>query len=377
MSARRRIFLAHAREDKPRVRKLYADLKARGFDPWLDEVDLMPGQIWKTEIPNAIRYAEMFLACLSRQSIEKRGYVQREFRQALSAFAERPPGSIYVIPVRLDDCDVPDLDIPDLELNLRDIQWVDLWQEGGLARLVAAIEHALGERIESLPEPGTELRDAPWCPELVVVPAGAFMMSSTEPERRWAIGQGAKREWVDWEKPQHRVVIPERFAVGKYAVTRGQFARFVEATGHDMSGGCWIWTEDKWEQSPTADWCAPGFEQTDDHPAVGVSWDDAKAYVEWLGRETGSRIACCPRRSGSMRAGRGRRPATRGAMSRRRRSRPTSAETRVGPLRSARTRRTPWAVRHAWQRRRVGRGLLERELCRRPERRQRLDHGRL
>jgi formylglycine-generating enzyme required for sulfatase activity len=287
MSTRRRIFLAHAREDKPQVRKLYADLKARRLDPWLDEVDLMPGQIWKTEIPNAIRHAEMFLACLSRQSIEKRGYVQREFRQALSAFAERPPGSIYLIPVRLDECDVPDLEIPDLDLNLRDIQWVDLWQEGGLARLVAAIEHALGERIESLPEPGTELRDAPWCPELVVVPAGAFMMGSTEPERRWAIDQGAEREWVDWEKPQHRVVIPERFAVGKHAVTRGQFARFVEATGHDMSGGCRIWTGDKWEQSPTADWCAPGFAQTDDHPVVGVSWEDATAYVEWLGGETG------------------------------------------------------------------------------------------
>jgi formylglycine-generating enzyme required for sulfatase activity len=287
MSARRRIFLAHAHEDKAQVRKLYADLKARGFDPWLDEIDLMPGQIWKTEIPNAIRHAEMFLACLSRRSIEKRGYVQREFRQALSAFAERPAGSIYLIPVRLDDCEVPDLEIPDLELNLRDIQWVDLWQEGGLERLVAAINRALGERMQNLPEPATVLRDAPWCPELVVVPAGAFMMGSTEPERRWAIAQGAMREFVDQEKPQHRVAIPEPFAVGRHPVTRSQFATFVEATGHDMSGGCWIWTGEKVEQSATADWCAPGFEQTDEHPVVGVSWEDATAYVEWLSRETG------------------------------------------------------------------------------------------
>jgi hypothetical protein len=57
MSAGRRIFLAHAREDKGQVRELYADLKARGLDPWRDEVDLMPGQIWKEETPKAIRQA--------------------------------------------------------------------------------------------------------------------------------------------------------------------------------------------------------------------------------------------------------------------------------------------------------------------------------
>jgi formylglycine-generating enzyme required for sulfatase activity len=113
------------------------------------------------------------------------------------------------------------------------------------------------------------------------------MMGSTEPERRWAMGQGAERALVDREKPQHRVAIPEPFAVGKHPVTRGQFAAFIDATAHDMSGGCWMWTGDKSEQSPTADWCSPGFEQTDHHPVVGVSWEDAKAYVEWLGRETG------------------------------------------------------------------------------------------
>jgi formylglycine-generating enzyme required for sulfatase activity len=287
MTTRRRIFLAHAREDKAQVRKLYDELKVRGFDPWLDVVDLMPGQIWKTEIPKAIREAEIFLACLSTRSVEKRGYVHREFRLALSAFAERPPGSIYLIPVRLDDCGVPELEIPDQALSFQDIQWVDLWEEGGFDRLVNALEHSLGERTQNLPDAGTVLRDTPWCPELVVIPRGEFMMGSTEPERRWAIEHGSQREWVDWEKPQHRVALPEPFAVGKHPVTRGQFASFVEATAHDMSGGCWIWTGRKFEKSSTADWCAPGFAQTDHHPVVGVSWDDAKAYVEWLGTETG------------------------------------------------------------------------------------------
>ncbi|MGB7946524.1 MAG: toll/interleukin-1 receptor domain-containing protein, partial [Candidatus Binatia bacterium] len=68
MSTKNRIFLAHASEDKPAVRKLYADLKHHGFDPWLDEIDLLPGQVWKNEIPKAIADAAIFLACISAQS---------------------------------------------------------------------------------------------------------------------------------------------------------------------------------------------------------------------------------------------------------------------------------------------------------------------
>jgi hypothetical protein len=153
-AAPRRIFLAHAHDDKLEVRKLYTELKARGFDPWLDEVDLMPGQIWKVEIRKAIRQAAVFLACLSSRSVEKVGYVQNEFRLALSEFGKRPPGSIFLVPVRLDKCDVPDLQIPDFGLSLQDIQWVDLWQEGGFDRLVGAIEHAFDAA--ALPKPSQE-----------------------------------------------------------------------------------------------------------------------------------------------------------------------------------------------------------------------------
>jgi formylglycine-generating enzyme required for sulfatase activity len=133
------------------------------------------------------------------------------------------------------------------------------------------------------------LRDVnePWCPELVIVPPGRFMMGSTKPEHRWAMEQGVAWEWVDPEKPQHRVVIPRPFAIGKHNVIRGQFAAFVEATAHDMSGGCGIYTGSHWEKSSSADWCSPGFEQTNQHPVVCVSWEDVKAYVEWLGKETG------------------------------------------------------------------------------------------
>jgi two-component system cell cycle response regulator CtrA len=139
----RRIFLAHAREDKERVRQLYATLKASGFDPWLDEVDLLPGQNWKAEIERAIRDAGVFLACLSCISVAKEGYVQTEFRTALSVYSERPPGSIYLIPLKLDECEVPDMQIPQRGITMRDIHYVELWEESGTERLTEAIKHGL------------------------------------------------------------------------------------------------------------------------------------------------------------------------------------------------------------------------------------------
>jgi hypothetical protein len=144
MTAEGQIFLAHAHEDQALVQELYEWLKARGFNPWLDKFDLIGGQLWKTEIPKAIREAAVVLACLSARSVEKKGYYQNEFRLALAEFAKRPPGSIYLIPVRLDDCEVPDLEIPDLGISLRDIHRIDLWEKGrGLEQLLRALRSAL------------------------------------------------------------------------------------------------------------------------------------------------------------------------------------------------------------------------------------------
>ncbi len=143
MDKQLQIFLAHASEDKKLVRELYLRLKSHGFKPWLDEIDLIPGQNWQIEIPKAIRESDIFLACLSKRSVQKHGYVQREYRLALSSYAEKPPGSIYLIPVKLDDCEMPDLQIPELGVKLRDIQWIELWQQHGLERLINAIKYSL------------------------------------------------------------------------------------------------------------------------------------------------------------------------------------------------------------------------------------------
>ena len=119
-------------------------------------------------------------------------------------------------------------------------------------------------------------------PEMVVVPPGRFMMGSPkdEPQREsWKAGT---------ESPQHEVTIPKPFAIGRCAVTRGQFGAFVTATGHKMEGGARVWTGKEWKDDPSKSWRDPGFAQDDSHPVVCVNWEDAKAYAAWLSQASGA-----------------------------------------------------------------------------------------
>ena len=133
--------------------------------------------------------------------------------------------------------------------------------------------------------PGTVFRDCALCPELVVVPAGEFMMGSNPQD------DGSRVE----ERPQHRVTVGS-FALGRYEVTRGEYAAFVEATSHATDGGCFTMLVEpntrgpgswRWVRDDQASWLVPGFLQAASHPAVCVSWLDAQAYVEWLSAEGG------------------------------------------------------------------------------------------
>ena len=121
-------------------------------------------------------------------------------------------------------------------------------------------------------EPGEPFQ----APEMVTVRAGSYMMGSPDSE--------AGR--LDNEGPVHRVTIAYSFAVGKYEVTRGEFARFVSETGYEVADNrCWLEPTTGW--SIEHSWRNPGFTQTDDHPVVCVTWFDAKAYIEWLSEKTG------------------------------------------------------------------------------------------
>ena len=104
-SRRLKVFLCHASQDKPAVRELYKRLAAeKWIDPWLDEENLLPGQDFDLEIYKAARDSDSIIICLSKVSVAKEGYVNKEIRRALDAADEKPEGAIYIIPLRLDDC---------------------------------------------------------------------------------------------------------------------------------------------------------------------------------------------------------------------------------------------------------------------------------
>ncbi|HLA08317.1 MAG TPA: toll/interleukin-1 receptor domain-containing protein, partial [Anaerolineales bacterium] len=113
-----RVFLCHASNDKPIVRELYQKLRAEDWiQPWLDEEKLSLGQHWATGIEEALDSSDIVIIFLSKNSVQKEGFIQRELNYAWELSLEKPRHVIFLIPFRLDDCEVP--------RYLRSRQWGD------------------------------------------------------------------------------------------------------------------------------------------------------------------------------------------------------------------------------------------------------------
>ena len=136
--------------------------------------------------------------------------------------------------------------------------------------------------------------------KLTLVPSGEFKMGSGESAEATAAffnktyGEDLLRaDLFKDEHPQHRVRITKPFYLGTYHVTRGQFRQFVADTAYKTDAekgekpGAWGWDPDKKEFGFNAkySWRNAGFEQTDEHPVVNVSWNDAVAFCKWLSKK--------------------------------------------------------------------------------------------
>ena len=113
---------------------------------------------------------------------------------------------------------------------------------------------------------------------MVVLPPGEYLMGSpdTEADRR------------EHEGPQRLINLTDKFAVSRFEITHRQFGAFVTDASYMPANNCMVWTGVRGgEQIPEKNWQDPNFEQSDDSPAVCISWMDAKSYVSWLANKTG------------------------------------------------------------------------------------------
>jgi hypothetical protein len=140
-AAEPRVFVGYVEEDLETVRRLCDALRRGGFAPWLDKEQLLPGQNWPRAIERALDLSDFFVGCFSARSVMKRGQFQAELRWALDCASRMPLDETFVIPVRLENCEIPG--------PIRSkLQYVDLFPDfdRGVARVVKAIRRAMAAR---------------------------------------------------------------------------------------------------------------------------------------------------------------------------------------------------------------------------------------
>jgi sulfatase modifying factor 1 len=128
--------------------------------------------------------------------------------------------------------------------------------------------------------------------EFVGVEGGCYTMGQAEAEKEELAlllgAEGAELAFGD-ELPAHEVCLAG-FSMGRYEITVGDFAKFVEATGYrteaEKEGGCqeYLIPRYLWRENPELNWRSPGFAQKDNQPVVCVSWNDAGAFADWLSK---------------------------------------------------------------------------------------------
>ena len=142
-SRKLRVFLSHSKLDKERVRNIYETLSLQKdieIDPWLDTEKLLPGDNWMMKVEEAVIASDVVIVCLSEKSLTKQGFIHKEISLALETADLKPEGTIFIIPLRLEECDVPK--------RLSKWQWFDYFEnsQGDFNKLM----RALRERAKSL-----------------------------------------------------------------------------------------------------------------------------------------------------------------------------------------------------------------------------------
>jgi hypothetical protein len=127
-----KVFLCHAHSDREAVHHLYTRLVENGIHAWLDAEDLQPGQNWQHEIRKAILQSDVVIVCLSREFNRQHGYRYEELKIALEKANLLDTGAVFIIPIRLEKCDMPE--------SLSHLHRVDLFESAGYKKLIRALK---------------------------------------------------------------------------------------------------------------------------------------------------------------------------------------------------------------------------------------------
>jgi hypothetical protein len=204
------IFLSYAKADLDAARCLYAELVRREITVWFDEVTLVPGLPWRSQIENAIEESSHFLALLSSRSLNHVGYVQKEMKVALEVLDLFPETQIFILPIRLEECRPSNA-------RLKNLQWVDLFPESRYAEGLQKILCVLRPDTFSLRSVPTELA----FPNVVaMIRARNYFESVINPEggryqtclwnALWSIGR--RSCWIEQRAFCGRVLAPRAMA---------------------------------------------------------------------------------------------------------------------------------------------------------------------
>jgi hypothetical protein len=140
-NANNQIVFGYAREDLQPVKEIYNRLEVIGYNCWLDETNLIPGQNFREDIDRAIKNSNLLIVCFSQAFISCEEYWYQLLRSAMSVQAKMPPGVPFLLPLRLEECEIPTLEVHGIDLT--NIWKVDIWKPYSFDKLLRAIRFAI------------------------------------------------------------------------------------------------------------------------------------------------------------------------------------------------------------------------------------------